>query len=158
MARRKVAVTEGMLCVREVRTEYVAAVDDADRSAIDETETAARVARTLFGMDVDPQENLIGIYLDSRNRIVASERLFRGTVNECTVGVREIVRTALMLNAVGIIVVHNHPSGDPAPSANDIAMTRNLSEACRVMCLSLIDHVIVAGSRHCSLKSRGLIG
>jgi DNA repair protein RadC len=80
-----------------------------------------------------------------------------GSVDEAAVYIREIMRRALDLHATAIIVVHNHPSGDPSPSQQDIRLTRDLAEAGRHLKVSLHDHVIIAANGHSSLRAMGLI-
>lgn len=95
------------------------------------------------------------LYLDRKNRLISDERLGIGTVNHVPVYPREVVRRALELNASALILVHNHPSGDPEPSEADIAMTKQVHKACDVLGLTLHDHIIVGADREVSLRSRG---
>ena len=97
------------------------------------------------------------LFLDRKNRLIADEVQQKGTVDHTPVYQREVVKRALELNASAIILVHNHPSGDPTPSAGDVAMTREVSEACDKLGIALHDHVIIAKSGNASLKSLGLI-
>ena len=95
------------------------------------------------------------LYLDNRHRVLAFDELFRGTINGTAVYPREVVRRALDLNASALILVHNHPSGDPEPSEADIAMTKEVQKACEVLGLALHDHIIVGAGREVSLRGRG---
>jgi DNA repair protein RadC len=104
-----------------------------------------------------PVEQFRLLFLDRKNRLIADEVQQKGTVDHTPVYPREVVKRALELNATAIILVHNHPSGDPTPSSGDIAMTREVREACEKLGIELHDHVIVAKSGHASLKSLGLI-
>ena len=97
------------------------------------------------------------LFLNSRNILIANEPMWEGSVDESAVYIREIMRRALDLHATAIIVVHNHPSGDPSPSQQDIRLTRDLAEAGRHLGIALHDHVIVGASGHVSLRSEGLI-
>ncbi len=97
------------------------------------------------------------LFLDSRNRLLADEAQGRGTVNHTPVYPREVVRRALELHATALILVHNHPSGDPTPSRADIATTREIAEAARTMSVALHDHVIVGNGRWVSLRQEGLL-
>ena len=97
------------------------------------------------------------LFLDSRNRLKADEAQARGTVNHTPVYPREVVKRALELNATAILLVHNHPSGDPTPSREDIAMTREVAEAARAVSVVLHDHVVVGNGRWISFKSEGLL-
>src|SRR3954470_4887738 len=97
------------------------------------------------------------LFLNSKNVLIANETMWEGSVDEAAVYIREIMRRALDLHATAIIVVHNHPSGDPAPSRQDIRLTRDLAEAGRHLKISLHDHIIVGASGHKSLRAEGLI-
>ena len=97
------------------------------------------------------------LFLNSRNILIANEPMWEGSVDESAVYIREIIRRALDLHATAIIVVHNHPSGDPSPSQQDIRLTRDLAEAGRHLGIALHDHVIVGANGYVSLRSEGLI-
>lgn len=97
------------------------------------------------------------LFLDNRNRLLADEAQGRGTVNHTPVYPREVVKRALELHATAIILVHNHPSGDPTPSRADIDTTREIAEAGRAMSVALHDHVIVGNGRWLSLRQEGLL-
>ena len=97
------------------------------------------------------------LFLDSRNRLLADEAQGRGTVNHTPVYPREVVRRALELHATALILVHNHPSGDPTPSRADIDTTREIAEAARTVSVTLHDHVIVGNGRWLSLRQEGLM-
>ncbi len=97
------------------------------------------------------------IFLNNRNILIRDEAMGSGTVNAAPVYPREIVKRALELGASGLILVHNHPSGDPAPSRDDIAMTKSVIEAGRHLGLSVHDHVVVGRTGHASFRALGLI-
>ncbi len=97
------------------------------------------------------------LYLDNRNRLLADEQQGSGTVNHTPVYPREVVRRAIELHASALIMVHNHPSGDPRPSAADVAMTREVSQAARALSLTLHDHVIIGNGAWVSLRREGLL-
>ncbi|HEX8380352.1 MAG TPA: DNA repair protein RadC, partial [Allosphingosinicella sp.] len=97
------------------------------------------------------------LYLNARNMLIRNEPMSEGSVDEAAVYVREVIRRALEYHSTAIILVHNHPSGDPQPSQQDIRLTREIVEAGRPLGISVHDHVIV-GARTCaSMKSLGLI-
>ena len=102
-------------------------------------------------------EQFCVLFLDPRNRLIADEVLHRGTVNHAPVYPREVVKRALELHATALILVHNHPSGDPTPSEADVEMTRLVGEAARVLEIALHDHVIVAQGAWRSLRQLGLM-
>src|SRR2546421_273901 len=97
------------------------------------------------------------IWLGSQSQILGDLLITRGILNSSLVHPREVFRAAIAEAAAGIIVVHNHPSGDPTPSADDRAVTRQLVEAGRVLDLPVYDHVIVGGDRYVSLAEAGLL-
>ena len=97
------------------------------------------------------------LYLDRKNVLIADDEQARGTVDHVPVYPREIVRRALDLNASAMILVHNHPSGDPTPSAADIDMTRQIVAAAGTMGITVHDHLIIGKSRELSFRSSGLL-
>jgi DNA repair protein RadC len=97
------------------------------------------------------------LYLDNRNRLLADEAQARGTVNHTPVYPREVVRRALELHATALILVHNHPSGDPTPSREDVAMTEEVRAAAAVLSIVLHDHVIVGNGQWTSFRKEGLL-
>jgi DNA repair protein RadC len=105
----------------------------------------------------EPIERVRVLFLNSKNVLIANETMWEGSVDESAVYIREIMRRALDLHATAIIVVHNHPSGDPSPSQQDIRLTRDLAAAGRNLNVTLHDHVIIGASGHSSLKGLGLI-
>ena len=97
------------------------------------------------------------LFLDNRNRLLADEAQARGTINHTPVYPREVVKRALELHATALLLVHNHPSGDPTPSDADIAMTREVKQAAEALSIMLHDHVIVGNGRCLSFRQEGLL-
>lgn len=97
------------------------------------------------------------LFLDSRNRLLADEAQARGTVNHTPLYPREVCKRALELHASALILVHNHPSGDPAPSRDDIEMTRAIQQAAAALSVVLHDHVVVGNGRWFSFRQQGLL-
>jgi DNA repair protein RadC len=97
------------------------------------------------------------LFLDRRNMLIAHERQQRGTVDHTPVYTREVVKRALELGASALILVHNHPSGDPTPSKADVAVTREIVKAATALGVTIHDHLIVGRGRHVSLRDQGLI-
>lgn len=95
------------------------------------------------------------LYMDSKMKLVADEVLFSGTLHEVSASPREVLKRALELNSSGIIVAHNHPSGNPEPSGADFLFTEQLMMACAAMGVDLQDHVVVGTEAHYSFKSNG---
>ena len=97
------------------------------------------------------------LFLNAKNVLIANEALWKGSVDEASVHVREVIARAIALGATALIIVHNHPSGDPAPSQQDIRLTRDLVEAGRHMKVTVHDHVIVGTNGRTSMRAMGLI-
>jgi DNA repair protein RadC len=97
------------------------------------------------------------LFLDNRNRLLADEKQSQGTVNHTPVYPREVVKRALELHATAIILVHNHPSGDPSPSTEDIAMTKEIKRAATALSIVLHDHVIIGNGQWLSFRKTGLL-
>ncbi len=102
------------------------------------------------------QEHLRLVLLDTRNRVLETPTIYVGSLNTSVVRVGELFRAALKANAAAMIVAHNHPSGDPAPSPEDIRVTRQLVEAGKLMDIEVLDHIVIGHQRFVSLKERGL--
>ena len=97
------------------------------------------------------------LFLNAKNHLLANEAMWRGSVDEAAVHVREVIARAIALGATALIIVHNHPSGDPTPSQADIRLTRDLIDAGRHMKIGVHDHVIVAATGRTSMRAQGLI-
>ncbi len=97
------------------------------------------------------------LFLDTRHRLIDYAEMFRGTIDSAEVHPREVVKEALRLNAAAVIISHNHPSGNPEPSAADRAMTSQLRQALALVDVRTLDHIIVAGGTTTSFAERGLI-
>ncbi len=97
------------------------------------------------------------IYLSTKNRVVGRDRLSEGTVDQAAVYPRRVVSGALSANAASLVFVHNHPSGDPAPSPDDKRLTAQLAEAARTVGIPVLDHLIIGNGRHFSFREKGLL-
>ncbi|MFM6852457.1 MAG: DNA repair protein RadC [Sphingopyxis sp.] len=97
------------------------------------------------------------LHLDSRNHLIRDEVVSEGSIDQSAIYVREVIRRALDLGSAAIILVHNHPSGDFTPSRQDIAITRDIADACKRLSIALHDHIIISSAGHSSLRSQGLI-
>lgn len=102
------------------------------------------------------QEHFRVLYLDTRNRLLGSETVYVGSLNASHIRVSEVFRDAVKRNCAAIIVVHNHPSGDPTPSPEDVEVTRQLVAAGDLLDIEVLDHLIVGQQRFVSLRERGL--
>lgn len=102
------------------------------------------------------QEHLRLILLDTRNRVLSTPTIYVGSLNSSVVRVGELFRAAIKENAAAFIVAHNHPSGDPSPSPEDINVTRQIVSAGKLLDIQLLDHIVIGYQRYVSLKERGL--
>ncbi len=102
------------------------------------------------------RENLVVLALDTRNRVVHQEILYTGTINTSICRISEVFAVAMKHNAASICIAHNHPSGDPNPSPEDVALTRRLVEAGKLLEIEVLDHLVIGRNRYISLRERGL--
>jgi DNA repair protein RadC len=125
-----------------------------DQTQVRSPADAAAILMTKYGHL--EQEHFVVIMLDTRNRVIADEVIYKGTLNSCSVRVGEVFKSAIRRNAAAILIGHNHPSQDPEPSPQDVSITRMIAQAGELMDITLLDHIIVGKSRFVSLKERGL--
>ena len=117
-------------------------------------EDVVQVGKSFMRIHEEPDEYMYMICLNTKNRVIGVFEISHGNVNSSIVGTREVFQKALLANAVSIILMHNHPSGDPSPSKQDIEITRRLSEAGKLIGIEVLDHIII-GDRYSSLKEKG---
>jgi DNA repair protein RadC len=110
----------------------------------------------LSEMSLLEQEHLRVILLDTKNRVLDTPTIYMGSLNTSLIRVGELFREAIRANCASLIVVHNHPSGDPTPSPEDVAVTRQIVEAGKLLDVEVLDHLILGRGRFVSLKERGL--
>jgi DNA repair protein RadC len=110
----------------------------------------------MIEMSLLEQEHLRLLLLDTKNRVLEMPTVYIGNLNTSVIRVGELFRHALRANSAGMIVVHNHPSGDPAPSPDDVRVTERIVEAGELMGVDVLDHLIIGGQRFVSLKERRL--
>jgi DNA repair protein RadC len=116
----------------------------------------AAIALTTLLQD-EPSEVFGILCLTTKHRVIAFHEVSRGILDSTLVHPREVFRAALLANAAAIVAGHNHPSGDPSPSPDDVALTRRLASAGEIMGIPLLDHVIVGDGRYYSFREGGLI-
>lgn len=132
------------------------AKEEANKRTVISSWTAL-LAYVRLSLQHEPREQFRVLYLDNRNQLILDEIQNRGTIDHAPVYPREVVRRALELSARSMIIVHNHPSGDPTPSRPDIQMTRQVIDAARALELSVHDHLIVGRDGVASFKQLGLM-
>ncbi|PKN95860.1 MAG: hypothetical protein CVU43_23680 [Chloroflexi bacterium HGW-Chloroflexi-5] len=123
-------------------------------AAVNSPEDAAELVR--YDMQGLVQENLWVILLDTRNRKIGVEKVYVGSLNASMVRVGELFRGALQRSAAGIIMAHNHPSGDPAPSPEDVTLTRAAVQAGKLLDVEVLDHLVIGHNSFVSMKEKGL--
>lgn len=129
--------------------------DLQERQILDSWDKVLDYCRAAIGHR--PRESFHVLFLDRKNGLIAAEQQSAGTVDQTSVYPREVIKRALELNASALVMVHNHPSGDPTPSHADIEITRAVEAAGQSLGVALHDHVIIARGRHASLRALGLI-
>ena len=97
------------------------------------------------------------IHLNARNMLIRDEVMAEGSIDQAVIHVREVIRRAIDLGSAAIILVHNHPSGDPQPSRADIALTRDIADAGRKLGIAVHDHIIIGAQGHSSMRGMGLL-
>jgi len=117
---------------------------------------ADAAALVQYEMCALEQEHLRVVLLDRRNRVLDIEEVYKGSVNSSQVRIGELFREAVRKNASAVIVIHNHPSGDPTPSPDDVAVTRGIVQAGKLLDIDVLDHLVIGQNRWVSLKERGL--
>lgn len=131
------------------------ATDDAqERTVITSPADAANLV--LYEMGLLPEENLYVFVLNARNQVLEIVRLYKGAVNSSQVRVAEVFQAAIAQKATAIIIAHNHPSGAPDPSPDDVALTRAIIQAGKMLDVACLDHLVIGQNRWVSLKERNL--
>lgn len=128
--------------------------DGEGASLVRGPETVFELTRDIRGSN---REHFVGFYLNTRNQVLRREVISIGSLNASIVHPREVFTPAVAVSAASLILAHNHPSGDPTPSEEDLAITRRLTEAGRLLGIDVLDHVIVARDSYASFKERRLL-
>lgn len=116
-----------------------------------------QVYETFRFLMKETKEMFITLHLDGKNRIICMDLVSVGSLNQSIVHPREVFKTALLSNAAACLCIHQHPTGDPTPSSEDIAITRRLKEAGEIMGIKLLDHIIIGDGEYLSFVERGLL-
>lgn len=145
-AQIKAAIELGRRLVRE---------DPADPVYLNNPQSAANLVQ--FEMSAFTQEHLWVLLADTRNRWLGTEKIYKGSLNSSTVRIGELFKPAILRNAASILLVHNHPSGDPTPSPEDIALTRAVVQVGKLLDIEVLDHIVIGNHQnYVSFKQRGL--
>lgn len=144
-AQIKAAIELGVRLRLEAPEEKPVIHSPADAAALVQYEMSALI-----------QEHLRVINLDTRNRVINIEKVYVGSLNASSVRVGELFKSAIQRNAAAMIILHNHPSGDPTPSPEDVALTRAVVQAGKLLDIDVLDHLVIGHGRYVSLKERGL--
>jgi len=120
-------------------------------------ETAYKFIERVCELSSEPEENLMMLTLNTKNTVTGVFTVSKGSLNSSIVHPREVYKRALLNNANSIMIFHNHPSGDPAPSKDDIAITKRLEEVGKIIGIKLLDHLIIGDERFTSLKEGGIL-
>lgn len=171
-------LAEGMSALRGREPRYLAAVHGMGPAKASRVAAAFEISRRLasgepeeppafevrsFGQRLastyghHTQERLGAAFLDSRHRIIGQREIYVGTINSALVSTRDVTRFALLEHASGVVVYHNHPSGDPSASAEDLAFTKKLAHSLALLEIDLVDHLIVGGQRWFSMRGKGML-
>jgi DNA repair protein RadC len=138
-------------------TEWALLLQERDSKEVKQLRSPTDLANLLMlEMSLLRQEELRVIALNTKNVILGIQTLYSGSLNSIVVRIAEVMEMPLNLKAMGIMLVHNHPSGDPTPSPEDVRITEMVSEAANLLDLDLLDHLIIGRNSYVSLKERGL--
>lgn len=125
-------------------------------SSIKSPDDVVNVGKGFMRIHEEPEEYMYMICMNTKNKVIGVFEISHGSVNASIVNPREVFQKALLANAVSIILIHNHPSGDPTPSNEDIQVTKRLIEAGKIVGVEVLDHIII-GDRYSSLKEKGYV-
>ena len=146
------------------RAELLAVMELARRAVAQQLQQRADLGNTVLAAHYvqmhlahKPHECFAVLFLDTQHRLICMETLFTGTLDQASVYPREVAARALLLRAASVVLAHNHPSGNPDPSAADIALTQRLQQALALLDIRVLDHLIVAQGHAVSLAQRGLM-
>ena len=124
---------------------------------LDQPKEVIKFLREVVQIQENAEEVVVLIALDGKNKTIGFFEVSRGSLNTASMNSREVFKRAMLCNAKSIILAHNHPSGDPTPSKEDIAMTVRMFEAGNLLDITLLDHIIIGETDNVSLKTKGII-
>jgi len=146
-----------MYQVSEITVTYKPRFKVAERPVISNSHTTEKILRALWSDDLNLYESVNVLLLNNANRVLAFAKISTGTIDSCIVDIYKILQLALTGHANGIVLAHNHPSGNVKPSDADLRITRTLDEAASIMKIRLLDHIIISEDNYFSFKDEGLI-
>jgi DNA repair protein RadC len=132
----------------------IAVATPDERPTIQSPDDAASLL--LYEMGGLEREHLRILILDTRNRLLRVAEVYRGSLNTSWIRIGEVFRDPVRLNAAAVLIVHNHPSGDPTPSPEDVSVTKAIIEAGRLLDIEVLDHLVIGQGRYVSMKAKGL--
>jgi DNA repair protein RadC len=132
----------------------ISSLNPNDRPILSSPEMVARLIQ--YEMSDLEQEHLRSILVDTRNRLIKIKEVYCGSLNMSVVRIGEVFREAIRCNAAGLVIAHNHPSGDPSPSSEDIRITNEFVCAGKLLDIRVLDHIIIGRGRFCSLREMGV--
>jgi DNA repair protein RadC len=147
-------VKENHLSIVSVKLVREASVPYAFTGQVNAPEHAVDLFRVF--LEDEDREHFVALFLSTKNRPTAISTLGIGTLSQTMVHPREVFKAAILSNSAAVIMCHNHPSGDPTPSADDVALTKRLARAGEIIGINVVDHVIVGDGSYVSMKACGL--
>jgi len=146
--------------IREIQEQYQKFQQDLETSKASELPTincpADAANLVMPAMSILQREELWLMVLNTRNRVKAIVKIYQGSANSSQIRISEILRAAILKDAQAVVLIHNHPSSDVAPSPDDVVVTKAFVQACNLLDITCLDHIVVGGGKYTSLKERGL--
>ena len=143
-------------CLRTVFSTETVREGVPDYVATTRFTSPSQIFELFRDLEHETKEHFLALHLDGKNRIVCFERVSVGSLNQAIVHPREVYKGAVLSSAAALLVLHNHPRGDPTPSKEDLAITTRLREAGEIVGITLLDHIIVGAGKYCSFTEQGL--
>lgn len=144
-------------CLRAVFSTETVREGVPDYVAANRYISPSQVYELFRDLEHESKEHFLALHLDGKNRIICFERVSVGSLNQAIVHPREVYKGAVLSSAAAVLVLHNHPSGDPTPSREDLAITKRLREAGEIVGIVLLDHIVIGAGKYCSFTEQGLL-
>lgn len=145
------------LKIPEITVSFRDMVKVSDRKAIYSKENAVNIFKEIFEDFMEHHEEVWAMYLNKANKVIGVSQISKGGISGTIIDTRIILQTALKSSASSIIIAHNHPSGNLKPSDDDVKITRKLKDACQIMDITLLDHIILTRENHFSFSHQTVI-